>query len=57
MALNRNSKKEIKKDVSFLKEMIECLGTYNEDIMSSEKLKTMLTDWKDELSGLLTPQR
>ncbi len=50
--MNRNSKKQIKKDVDFLSEMLVKLEKSPQDIVTYEYLEKMITDWKDELIKL-----
>ena len=51
--MDRNSKKIVKKDIEFLKEMLFNLTTSNYDLSSFDQLKTMMSDWKSELEELL----
>ena len=60
--MNRNTKKEIQKDIDFLTEMEEHAdratnfsGKYSgqTDKGSSDHLMTLIKDWRSELEGLL----
>lgn len=51
---NRNSKKEIKKDKDFLKEMLERLEKAPNDLVEYNYLEQMINDWISELEEHLT---